>query len=504
MGSRKALAMTVGTEQDSDQTWLAHELADVSLGDKRLDWRLLDTGSKLAANPGASINQACDDWADTRASYRLFGNKKTTVEKILTPHMARTRERASKYKRVLSIQDTTFLDYTHHPDKDGMGPIGTTQQTLTGMVMHSALLTNDLGLPLGLASQEIWVRPEEAKQLDSEERRQLPIEEKESNKWLTALSKTVEVVPPETQVITVGDSESDIFELFDHACTLETDLLVRAAQDRAVCEPEVGLLWSVLGSKAIAGHLNVKVRARNNEPKRDAIVSVRHAKVKLRAPRRLRSKMKDMPLYAVLVQEEEPPAGVEKPLCWLLLTTVPVHSFQDAIERIQWYRIRWEIEVYHKILKSGCHVEKSQLAKADRIRPLIALYCIIAWRLFWLTHMTRHEPDAPCTVVLTDHEWRSLYAYHHKSNRTPDALPTVAQVTLWIAQLGGFLARKSDGHPGVTVIWRGWTRLQDISALWDLRGLTFPAVPAAPVYRRISGEFGAIDTPTGPVLLSTP
>lgn len=458
--------MIVEIEHENDQGWLAHELEDVSLGDKRLNWRLLDTGSKLEANPGASINQACDDWADTKASYRLFDNKKTTAEKILEPHMARTRARASKYKRVLSIQDTTYLNYTHHPEKSGMGPIGTTQQTLTGMVMHSALLTSELGLPLGLASQKIWVRPEEAKQLDREERRKRPIEAKESNKWLTALTQTVQVIPSETQVITIGDSESDIFELFDHARTLETDLLIRAAQNRAVCEPEVGLLWSVLGSQEIAGHLNVKVPARNNEPKRDAIVSVRYAAVKLRAPQHLRSSMKDIPLYAVLVEEGKPPADTKKPLCWLLLTTVPVHSFEDATERIRWYRIRWEIEVYHKILKSGCNVEKAQLATAERLRPLIALYSIIAWRLFWLTHMARHEPDAPCTVVLTDHEWRSLHAYHHKSNRTPDVLPTVAQVTLWIAQLGGFLARKNDGHPGVTVIWRGWTRLQDISSSW--------------------------------------
>ena len=458
--------MTVGTEQENEQAWLTYELARVSLGDKRLDWRLLDTGSKLAAHPGASINQACDDWADTKASYRLFDNEKTTAAKILAPHLARTRERSSKVKRVLSIQDTTLLDYTSHPEKSGMGPIGTTQQSSTGMVMHSALLTNERGLPLGLASQEIWVRPAEAKQRDTDERRQLAIEEKESYKWLKALSQTVQVVPPETQVITIGDSESDIFELFDHARTLETDLLLRAAQNRAVCEPEVGLLWSVLGRKATAGHLKVQVAARDNETKRSAIVTVRHAKVTLRAPRHLRSKMADIALYAVLVQEEEPPADVKQPLCWLLLTTVPVHSFEDALERIQWYRIRWEIEIYHKILKSGCQVEKAQLANADRLRPLIALYCIIAWRLFWLTHMTRHEPDAPCTVVLTEHEWRSLYAYQHKSNRTPDTIPTVAQVTLWIAQLGGFLARKSDGHPGATVVWRGWTRLQDISSSW--------------------------------------
>lgn len=458
--------MVAVIEQERDQEWLAYELHEVSLGDKRLDWRLLDTGAKLAANPGGSINDACDDWADTKASYRLFDNKKTTASKILAPHKKRTRERASAYVRVLAIQDTTYLDYTHHPHKSGMGPIGTTKQTLTGMVMHSALLTSEVGQPIGLASQEIWVRPEEAKQLEQTERRKLPIEDKESNKWLTALSQTVQVVPPGTQVVTIGDSESDIFELFNHARRLETDLLIRAAQDRAVCEPEVGRLWATLGGEEVVGHLNVKVPARNNEPKRDAIVSVRHAHITLRAPGRLRKTMKDMPLYAVLVKEEKPPKGVKDPLCWLLLTTVPVHSFKDAIERIQWYRIRWEIEVYHKILKSGCHIEKAQLETAERLLPYIALFSIIAWRLFWLTHMARHEPDAPCTLVLTDHEWRSLYAYHHKSNRMPDVLPTVAQVTLWIAQLGGFLARKNDGHPGVTVIWRGWTRLHLISSSW--------------------------------------
>jgi hypothetical protein len=453
-------------EQEKDQEWLAYELSEVSLGDKRLDWRLLDTGAKLAAKPGGSINQACDDWADTKASYRLFDNQKTTAAKVLAPHQKRTRERASTQERVLAIQDTTYLNYTHHPHKRGMGPIGTTKQVLTGMVMHSTLLTSCVGLPLGLVSQEIWVRPEEAKQMNPTERRKLPIEEKESYKWLKALSQTVEVVPTETQVITIGDSESDIFELFNHARSLETELLIRAAQDRSVCEPEVGRLWTTLGRQAVAGHLKVKVPARNNEAKRDAIVTVRYAHITLKAPEHLRKTMANMPLDAILVEEENPPRGVAAPLCWLLLTTVPVFSFDDALERIQWYRIRWQIEVYHKILKSGCHIEETQLATAERLRPFIALFSIIAWRLFWLTHMARHEPDAPCTVVLADHEWRALYAYQQKSSHPPSSLPTVAQVTLWIAQLGGFLARNHDGHPGVTVIWRGWTRLTDISSSW--------------------------------------
>lgn len=450
----------------NNQEWLAEELSEVSLGDKRLNWRLLDTGVKLAAKPSVSINQACDDWADTKASYRLFANKKTTAEKILEPHYERMGARAAGQKRVFALQDTSYLDYTHHSQKEGMGPIGTEQQKLTGMVMHSALLMNDAGLPLGLASQEIWVRPEAAKQTSADERHRLPIEEKESYKWLKALSQTVERVPTDVQLVSIGDSEADIFELFNHARSLKTDLLVRAAQNRSVCEPEVGLLWTSLEKQTAAGHLKVLVPPRNQEAKREATVTVRFAHITLKAPAHLRKKMANMQLYAVLVQEESPPSDVESPLRWLLLTTVPVHSLEDAIQRIRWYRMRWQIEVYHKILKSGCQVEKTQLATADRLLPFLALFGIIAWRLFWITLVARYEPDAPCTVVLTEHEWQSLYAFHHKSNHIPAQQPTVAQVVLWIAQLGGFLARKHDGHPGVTVVWRGWQRLNDISSAY--------------------------------------
>lgn len=442
--------------------WTADELKDVSLGDKRLDWRLGDSARKLASRPSVSINQACDDWADTKATYRLFANEKTTAEKILSPHQTRTKERMGNHVRCLVLQDTSYLDYTHHPSKKGMGPIGTTKQTLNGMVMHSALVTTLDGLPLGTLSQQIWSRGEEYNQLKADERRKLPIEEKESYKWLVALSESVAHTPADTQLITVGDSEADIFELFNHARQLETDLLIRAGQNRSVCEPEVGLLWSVLEKEPLAGHLGVHVSKRPKQPARDAKVSVRYMSLSLKPPQHLRKAMGPMPLYGLLVQEVDPPADVE-PLCWLLLTTVPVCTFDDAVERIEWYCRRWQIEILHKILKSGCHIEDAQLDSDTRLKPMIALYTIIAWRLFWLTFLSRTEPDAPASTILADHELQALYHFCHKQP-LPDSLnPTVHQATRWIAQLGGFLNRKGDGEPGVTVIWRGWQRLQDIS-----------------------------------------
>lgn len=452
-------------ESTSTSEWLKDELSGIALGDKRLNWRLQDTAEKLARHPSVSINQACDDWADTKATYRLFDNPKTTAAKILLPHQKRTKERIQGQPIILAVQDTTYVDYSAHPSKTGMGPIGTESQKLRGLVMHSTLALTTAGLPLGIVSQSLWARDEEPTQMTPAQRRKVPIAEKESNKWLAALTETVTYIPAGTQCVNVGDSEADIFELFDHARTLQTDLLVRAAQDRSVCEPAVGRLWRTLEASPLGGHLKVQLPERPGVAQREAIVAVRFAKITLRTPAHLRSRINDCPLYAVLAMEENPPAAVE-PLCWLLLTTVPVLTFADAQERIHWYCHRWKIEVYHKILKSGCQVEKAQLATAERLQPMLALFAIIAWRLFWMTYLARHEPDAPCTAFLTPAEWHSLYAFIHKTTALPASIPSVQQTTRWIARLGGFLDRKHDGQPGVTVFWRGWQRLADISSVW--------------------------------------
>jgi len=452
-------------EQLTSEQWTTYELSEIALGDQRLNWRLLDSAAKLAAKPSVSINQACDDWADTKATYRLFANEKTTMAQILAPHQQRTQERMTGHKYCLAIQDSSYLDYSHHSRKSGMGPIGTTQQTLRGLVMHSVLATTTSGLPLGVIHQSIWARDETVKQMTSDERRKVPIAEKESYKWLTALDETVKWQPPGTQLVTVGDSEADIFELFDHARKRETDLLIRAGQERAVCAPEVGLLWSVVEKQPLAGHLKVQVSKRNEQPAREATVAVRYTSLMLRPPAHLRTQLKPLSLYAVFVQEVEPPTEVE-PLCWLLLTTVPVTGLDDAIERIQWYCQRWQIEILHKILKSGCHIEQAQLASAKRLKPLIALFSIIAWRLFWLTFLARTDPDAPASVMLAKHELEALYTFLHQQPLPDTLIPTVRQTLRWVAQLGGFLARKSDGEPGVTVVWRGWQRLTDISAAY--------------------------------------
>jgi hypothetical protein len=458
-------------EKEKDTSWCEEELGGVKLGDKRLDMRLVEIASKLAAQPTASINQACEDWADAKAAYRLFDNAKVQAKKILSPHQERTRGRMKNHGLVLAVQDTTLLDYSQHPKTKGVGSIGTKKQDLSGFVMHATLALTPGGLPLGVLTKEIWVRSDEEDGLSKSERKKRPIEQKESYKWLKALQETVELTPAGVQVVSVCDREADIYEFLVEAKDLETDILVRAAQDRSLKDKEARKLWGSVTQATIAGYLKVQVPAKEGQSAREAIVAVRFRSVTLKPPQRPKSAGKaplpPITVNAILVQEVNPPSGVT-PLEWLLLTNLPVHSFDDAVERIRWYRCRWQIEIYFKVLKSGCKVEDCRLATANRLLRFLTLCCIIAWRLYWLTHISRILPEQPCTTVLTEHEWRALYATINRTTRIPSAVPSVRQAIRWIAQLGGFLGRKGDGEPGPTTIWRGWQRLNDISATWLL------------------------------------
>ena len=454
-------------------SWCQKEWATVDLGDQRLNRRLVETAVKLMAQPQAPLNQASGDWAATKGSYRLFGNAKASAEKILRPHQAQTRHRMQAYPLVLALQDSSYLDYTQHPQTQELGPIGTPQQDLQGLILHQTLIVTPEGLPLGGIAQEIWRRDPDAPVLSKAERQKRPIEEKESYKWITALRETARYTPADVEVVSVCDREADVYELFVEAERLEMGLLVRATQDRSVLDAETAKVWATLEATEVSGTLQVHVPARKQkgryEPKRTARVTVRFAHVTLKPPYRPkrtgRARLPQIGLEVVLVREVNPPANVT-PLEWLLLTNVPVLSLEDAVERVQWYRCRWQVEIYFRVLKSGCHIEQCRLGNAARLERFIALKSVIAWRLYWMTHINRCAPEAPCVLVLAEHEWHALYATIHRTAQLPAQTPTVRQVVRWVAQLGGFLARKGDGEPGITAIWRGWQRLHDITTTW--------------------------------------
>jgi hypothetical protein len=454
-------------KQRLEPGWSKEEFKKINYGDKRIDKRFRKVTDQLSASPTQSINQSCKVWADTKAAYRLFDNEKVTKEKILGSHQELTIERLKSHKTVLLLQDTTYLDFTKHKKKSGLGPIGTEDQDIRGIILHSTLAETETGLPLGLLNQEIWIRKEEEKG-HREKRKELPIEEKESNKWLISLEKSEKMKPEGVSFVTVCDRESDVYDFFVKARELNSKVLVRAAQDRKL-SGETCKLWEYMEGQEIKGRLEIEIPQKDKQKKRKAILSVRYATITLNPPQHLKAsekkKLGTITIDAVLAQEINAPSNVT-PLEWMLLTNVAVKTFEDAVERLNWYKRRWDIEVYHKVIKSGCCVENCRLQTLNRLIPYIILCCIIAWRLLWMTKINREEPDAPCIAVLDEHEWKALYVNIHSTKVLPEKLPTVREVIRWIGQLGGFLARKGDKEPGITAIWRGWERLQDIAHMW--------------------------------------
>lgn len=446
--------------------WAEIELGRAELGDTRRTQRLIELAMQRGAQPHASIAQACGNPAATKAAYRFYENEAIDGQAILGSHHQATLDRLASEKIVLAIQDTTQLDYTAHPATTGLGVLNDAEHH--GLLVHTTLAATPQRVPLGILNQYIWVRPPD--ELGKRhQRKSRPISEKESQKWLISLQATAEFQRqlPQTHLISVGDREADIYDLFLEAQKLGVDVLVRAAWDRSVAHPE-GRLWAYVARQPVAGTVTITVPRQPGQPARPAELTIRYTRVTLRPPRhRVKEKLPPISLWAVWADEETPPAGTQA-VSWLLLTTVAVHSFEEACERVQWYTCRWLIEVYHKVLKSGCRVEQRQFECADHLQRYLALESIIAWRVLFLTMLGRELPNLPCEAVLEAHEWQALYCFIHKTNTPPPQPPTLHQATRWIAQLGGFLGRTHDGEPGPTVIWRGLQRLNDIAQAWRL------------------------------------
>ena len=455
-------------KKSGDISWTVEEFSKVNLGDKRLDKRCQKIASDLEQQPTDPINQACEDWTDTKAAYRFFDNSKVTPDRIISVHSRRTVKRMKKHALVLAVQDTSFLNYTHHPQTEGLGEIGKKEQQQRGFGLHTTLAVTPQGQPLGVLAQQFFERPIGEPSHTAAELHKLPIEEKESYRWLAAFQKTIELTPEGVQVVTVCDREADIYEMFVMAQEQRADLLVRANTDRRLDE-ETKHLWAKVESQKKAGELTVDIIGNDKRGARQATVSIRYCTVKFQPPwRPQQKKLPSVTLTAILVREENPPANIKEPIEWLLLTNTTVKNFHQAAQVIEWYCCRWQIEVFHKIIKSGCRVEDCRLQTAARLKNYIALMCVVAWRLQWLTYINRTDPLSPCTTVLTTIEWQALYMRIHKTSALPKAIPSTHQAIRWIAQLGGFLGRKSDGEPGIVVIWRGWKRLQDLAATWTL------------------------------------
>jgi hypothetical protein len=295
-------------------------------------------------------------------------------------------------------------------------------------------------------------------------------------RWLRALTAT-QTALPEVATITVADSAADIYDLLELPRRPGDHLLIRACRDRRVSD-EARYLEAAIRRQPAAGAVTIQLRRRDGQPARPATLTVRFATLELQPPQRGPRGRAPQSVQVILAEEETPPAG-STAVVWLLWTTWPVPDFATALECTRWYALRWLIERYHFVLKSGCGLEELQLEEAERTERALATYSVVAWRLLWLTYEARQHPEQPCDVVLEAHEWQALYATIHRTPLPPAKPPTLHEAVRWIAQLGGFLGRKHDGEPGLKTIWRGLTRLSDIADTWQLLHSSSSPEPAA-------------------------
>ncbi len=451
--------------------WAYEEFARASLGDKRLKQRLITIAQDFYARPDGNIPKSSGSRAKTKATYRFLDHGDVTMKKILEPHYEATARRCNREKVVLAIQDTTSFNYQTHPDTEGLGLISRHANGAVGILLHETLTVNPQGVSLGLLDAQSWVR-DPADYGKKERRRKLPTEEKESYKWLKSFKAVAKFQKRLTQttLVSVGDREADVYELFQFAKSRpeHPKLLVRAARNRALSDDQK-YLWEYVEAQPVAGVQELQVPRRKGQKARLARLEIRHSEVSLKPPRHrnCRTGLRTITVHAILAKETDTPEG-QIPLEWMLLTTLEVKNLDGAIEKLKWYSLRWQIEVYHKVLKTGINIEQRQLGNRDRIENCLAIDLVVAWRVLHLTKLGRETPDVPCTVVFEDFEWKALFVFVNRTREIPTTPPTLREAMRAVAGLGGFLGRKGDGEPGPQTLWVGLQRLDDIATAWQI------------------------------------
>lgn len=457
----------------SNTGWASDEFARAELSDQRLVKRLITLATDFAQHPTAPVPQACGSWDKAKAAYRFFDNDAIKPEAMLAAHVQATLGRMQAHPIVLCPQDTTTLNYSTHPQTQGLGPISNNRSKTIGLLLHSTLALTPAGEPLGLLHTRSWARTTRTFGRSSHARNRTPRAQKESQKWLDSLAACQQAAAqcPNTTLVNVADREGDLYDLFAAALAPSqgprVHLLVRAQHNRQVAHPQK-YLWDYLAAQRVSSQLEIRVPRKDGRPARLAKLSLRFARVRLRPPC-LKQDQAPMTLWAVEAREMRPPKGA-KAICWRLLTTLAVESFAAAGEKVRWYAQRWQIEIIHKVLKSGCKVEQRQLETAPRLQRVLMLDLIVAWRILALCKAGRETPEGLASDWLSTEEWRALWCYANQRATPPRTPPTLRQAVRWIAQLGGFLGRRGDGDPGPMVLWRGLQQLRAITAAWKRFG----------------------------------
>jgi hypothetical protein len=432
----------------------------------------------IAHGIGDSIPAACQDWANTKAAYRFFSNERISEEEILGGHFHATGLRSAVVRgTLLVLHDTTEFCYQRgdactlgllRKSVAGLTPGGILRHyTARGILMHSSLVVTPEGLPLGLSAIKFWTR-KHFKGCNALKRKinptRVPIEEKESYRWLQNVRQSTTLIARPEDCVHIGDRESDIYELFCLAQELGTRFLVRTCVDRLAKDGECTVA-DVMGKCPWEGvH---KVQGRTKDGTYEASLRVRYEKLVVHPPIGKEKKYPELTLTVIHALEESQPEGRER-IAWKLLTNLPVDSLEMAIEKLEWYAMRWKIEMFHKIVKSGCKAEESKLRTSERLVNFISVCCVLSWRIFWMTMIGREKGTTPVRAAFTEVETKLLDQLVKDKTGHRTKTQNLAVYTRKLACLGGYLARAGDPPPGNTVMWRGLSRLNDIQLGFSL------------------------------------
>ncbi len=450
--------------------WAEYTFGSVRLGDQRRTERAVEIASAIAHHPAASLPAQMQDEAATEAAYRFLQMPDVTYEKLIGPHVAQTREEASKQQQVLLIQDTTEVDYQQHPTTTGLGPIGNGSHH--GYLLQSVLAVLPASREvLGLMHQEPFLRQPAPK---GETKRERDQRERESQVWERSVQAIGEP-PAGVQWIHIGDRYSDMFPLLSLCQQMHCDFVVRAAQDRCVDllteqadtpaarrshhqrRPQQHLFEVVRGWSA-HGEQDLELDATKQSRARTAHLAISFGSLRLLPPEGHQdSSLRPLVVWVVRVWEPEPPEGVEG-LEWILLTSVPTTTVEQAWQRVDWYRARWIVEDYHQGLKTGCRIELRQLQSYEALRRLLGLLAPAAVRLLQLRTAARDAPERLASEILPL-DLVQVVALVAKVP-VPAAELTAQQCWYTIARYGGYLRRRSGGPPGWKTLWKGWFYIQ--------------------------------------------
>lgn len=456
------------------EVWVKSEVSECKFPDKRLSDRLVTLLSSLGEKIGDTIPTACRDWAATKAAYRFFSNPRIDEGAILSGHFASTAKRFSEsVGSVLVLHDTSeFTFQRERAEKIGKLNITHTRQgtpvTVCGILMHASLAITTDGLPLGMTAAKFWTR-KKFKGTRALRKKvnmtRIPIEEKESYRWLENVRQASQNLGEPERCVHIGDRESDIYELFCTAEQENTRFLIRTCVDRMAGQGTT--ILKKMKRQAVQGWYEIEVPDSKGDMQ-SVKLAIRFCTMTVHPPVAKQKEYPSLVLSLVFAQEINPPKSREA-IHWKLITNLEVNTFESAIEKLDWYAQRWKIETFFKILKSGCGAEKSRLHTAERLTNLLALLCIIAWRVFWLTMINRTAPDTSAEQVFTQTELKIL---DRLSKGEPPGQKSLSYYIIEVAKIGGYLARGKDPPPGNTIMWRGISRLNDIHLGFDLRNET--------------------------------